>query len=262
MIMADFIFIRKSRNIASSALHVFLNILLGLGSVLVTIFSGSPLIGIILVIASKWRVFAVRPRYILTNLKASLVDLIVGVSIVLLTYYTGTSILPVDFILAGFYCIWLIFIKPLTSEKANLAQSLVAVFLGMSTATIASASLNSILIVLISFFIGYAAARHVLIQTSDHDFLLTTLTCGLIFSEIAWLCHSWTIIYTFGNTGIRIPQLAIILTIFAFVYNSARQAIIKHQEDFKFKDIAAPVTFGIILITIIVIWFSNPIFNI
>ena len=260
--MADFIFIRKSRNIASSALHIFLNVLLGIGAVATTIMSGSPLIGIILVIASKWRVFAVRPRYILTNLKASLVDLIVGISIVLLTYYTGTTVLPVDFVLAVFYCIWLILIKPLTSETANLAQSLIAVFLGISATTIMAANHNPIMIVALAFFIGFAAARHVLIQTNSRDFLLTTLVCGLIFSEIAWLCHSWTIIYTFGTTGIRIPQLAIILTIFAFVYNSARQAIIKHQEDFKFKDIFAPVVFSIILITIIVLWFSNPIFNI
>ena len=260
--MADFIFIRKSRNIASNALHIFLNLLLGIGSVLVTIFSGSPLIGIILVLASKWRVFAVRPRYILTNLKASLVDLIVGISIVLLAYYTGTTILPVDFLLAAFYCIWLIFIKPLTSETANLIQSLIAVFFGMSIATIMAANHNSLLIVALAFFIGYAASRHVLIQTNDHDFLLTTLVCGLIFAEIAWLCHSWTIIYTFGSTGIRIPQLSIILTIFAFVYNNARQAIIKHQEDFKFKDILASVIFGAVLIAIIVLWFSNPIFNI
>ena len=260
--MADFIFIRKSRNIASNAVHIFLNLLLGIGAVATTIMSGSPLIGIILVIASKWRVFAVRPRYILTNLKASLVDLIVGISIVLLAYYTGTTVLPVDFLLAAFYCIWLILIKPLTSETANLAQSLIAVFLGISAATIMAANHNPLMIVAIAFFIGFAAARHVLIQTNSRDFLLTTLVCGLIFSEIAWLCHSWTIIYTFGNTGIRVPQLAIILTIFAFVYNSARQAIIKHQEDFKFKDIFAPVVFGIILITIIVLWFSNPIFNI
>lgn len=260
--MADFIFIRKSRNVASSAVHIFLNLLLGIGSVLVTILSGSPLIGLILVIASKWRIFAVRPRYIWINLKANLVDLIIGISVVLLTYYSGSSVLPVDFFLALFYCIWLIFIKPLTSETANLAQSLIAVFMGMTAATIIAASLDASLIVLLAFLIGYAASRHVLIQSNDQEHTLSTFICGLVFAEVAWLCHSWAIIYTFGNTGIRIPQLAIILTLFAFTYNYARQAIIKHQENFKFKDILAPVAFSAILIAIIVLWFSNPLFNI
>ena len=262
MYMADYVLARKSRNIASSMVHVFLNLLLGIGSVLVTVLSGSPILGILLVTISKWRVFAVRARYLWINIKANLVDFIVGVSVVLLTYYAGSSFLIVDFVLMIIYCVWLLFIKPLSSESATLTQSLIAVFLGISAATIMSANLNSIIIVLLAFLIGYAASRHVLIQSDDKNYTLTTLVSGLVFAEVAWLCHSWAIVYTFGSTGIRIPQLAIILTIFAFVYNYARQAMIKYQDDFRFKHIVGPVVFGVVLIAIIVIWFSNPIFNI
>ena len=260
--MADYVLARKSRNIASNMVHILLNILLGVGSVLITVLSGSPLLGLLLVLISKWRVFAVRARYFAINLKSNLVDMIVGVSVVLLAYYAGPSFLPVDFILAAFYVVWLIFIKPLSSERALLVQSLIAVFLGISAVTILSANLNSIVITALAFLIGYAASRHILVQTSDKDFTLTTLVCGLIFAEITWLCHSWSIIYTFGTTGVRIPQVAIILTIFAFVYNYARQAMIKHQDDFRFKHILGPVAFGVILVGIIVIFFSKPIFNI
>ena len=259
--MADYVLARKSRNITSNAVHVFLNILLGIGAVLITVFSASPLLGVLLVLMSKWRVFAVRRRYIWINLKSNLVDLIVGLSIVLLAYYAGNSLLLVDFILMAVYVIWLLFIKPLSTETATLAQSLIAVFLGISAATIMSANLNIIVYVVLAFLIGYAASRHVLAQVSK-DFTLITLVCGLVFAEIAWLCNAWGIIYTFGSTGVRIPQVAIILTIFAFVYNYARQAMIKYQDDFRFKNILAPVLFGAILIGIIVFWFSNPIFNI
>ncbi len=260
--MADYILARKSRNVASTMVHIFLNLLLGIGAVLITVLSGSPLIGLILVLASKWRVFAVRSRYLWLNIKSNLVDLIVGVSVVLLTYYAGANFLLVDFLLMAFYSIWLIVIKPLSSENATLAQSLIAVFIGTSAATIATATLDPILLILLAFLIGYSAARHVLVQTSDKDFTLTTLVCGLVFAEIAWLCHSWSIVYTFGATGIRIPQLAIILTIFAFVYNYTRQAIVKYQADFRFKHILGPVIFGAVLVAIIVLMFSNPIFNI
>lgn len=260
--MADFILARKSRNIASSTVHVFLNILLGIGAVLITVFSGSPLLGILLVLMSKWRIFAVRRRYLWLNIKSNLVDLIVGLSIVLLTYYASSTLLPVDFILMIIYVIWLLIIKPMSTEVANLIQSLIAVFLGISATTIMTAGNNVLIAVLLAFLVGYAASRHVLVQTDDKDFTLTTLVCGLIFAEVAWLCHSWAIVYTFGDTGIRIPQAALILTIFAFIYNYARQAVVRHQEDFRFRDILAPVLFGVILIGIIVIWFSNPIFNI
>lgn len=260
--MADFVFIRKSRNIASSAVHIFLNILLGLGSVLITVFSGNPALGIILVMVSKWRIFAVRSRYLWINIKSNLIDIIVGISIVLLSFVSGSSLAPVHFLLAAFYTIWLLFIKPLSSENATMIQSLIGVFLGISATTILTASLESLWAVLSAFLVGYAASRHVLAQTNDEDFTLTTLVCGLVFGEIAWLCHSWSIIYTFGMTGIRIPQAAIILTIFAFIYNYARQAMIKYQEDFRFKHIMGPVIFGVLLVGIIVLWFSNPIFNI
>lgn len=260
--MADYVLARKSRNIASNMVHIFLNILLGVGSVLVTVLSANPLLGLLLVLLSKWRVFAVRGRYLWLNIKSNLVDMIVGVSVVLLTYYAGASLMPVDILLAIFYCVWLLFIKPMSSEKATLAQSLIAVFLGMSAAAIMAANLDAIVVVLVAFLVGYAASRHVLVQSSDKDFTLTTLVCGLVFAEVAWLCQSWAIIYTFSESGIRIPQIAIILTIFAFVYNYARQAMIKYQDDFRFKHILGPVVFGVILVGIIVLWFSNPIFNI
>ena len=260
--MADYILARKSRNIASSFVHVFLNLLLGVGAVLITVLSNSPVFGLLLVILSKWRIFAVRFRYLWVNLKSNLVDLIVGISVVLLSYYSGSSFIPIHIFLSIFYCVWLLFIKPLSNDNATIVQSLIAVFLGSSACSIMTAGLDSIVFVLLEFLIGYACSRHVLSQSDTKDFTLTTLVCGLVFAEIAWLCNSWSIIYTFGSTGIRIPQVALILTIFAFVYDRVRGATIKYQDDFRFKHILAPVLFGAIIISIIVLLFSNPIFNI
>ena len=134
--MADYVLARKSRNIASSMVHVFLNILLGVGAVLITVLSASPILGILLVLVSKWRIFAVRSRYFFVNLKANLVDIIVGISVVLLAYSGGSSFLVSDIVLMVFYPIWLLFIKPLSSETAALVQSLIAVFLGISAAVL------------------------------------------------------------------------------------------------------------------------------
>ena len=263
--MADYVLARKSRNIASSAVHVLLNILLGFAAVLSTVFSGSPILGILLVVVSKWRVFAVRSRYLWINIKSNLVDLIVGLSIVLLSYFSGISLMPVHFLLIAIYVIWLLFVKPLTSENATLVQSLVAVFLGISAISMMTATSDAVWAVILSFLVGYAGSRHVLSQTASKDFTLATLVCGLVFAEAAWLCHAWGIFYDINypiETGIRIPQCAIILTIFAYAYNYARQAMIIYQEDFRFKNIIGPVLFSAVLVGIIVIWFSNPIFNI
>lgn len=259
--MADFILARKSRNIASNAVHIFLNLLLGISTVLVTVLSGSPVLGIILVLLSKWRTLAVRPRYLWVNIKSNLVDVIVGFSVVILTYHTGTSFLPVDFILGTFYVIWLLIIKPMSSETATTVQAILAVFLGMCASVIMTTSLDPVVLCLVSFIIGYSASRHIISQSSERDYTLSTLVCGLVFAEVALISSFWTIIYTFGSTGIRIPQLAVILTIMSFVYVETRMAVIKYQSDFRFKHMLGPVLFGTVIMAIVLIGFSNPIFN-
>lgn len=263
--MADYILIRKTRNAASSAVHVLLNLLFGVGSVIITALTSNPALGLLLVALSKWRVFAVRPRYIWTNFKANLLDFIVGASIVLLVYFFGigsNDILLVDIILAAFYCVWLIVIKPMTSERAILIQAMVAVFFGSSAASIATANADSIVLVLSTFVIGYSAGRHILNQQNDDDSTLATLTLGLVFAEIAWLCHTWLIVYPYLSLGIRIPQLAVILTVFTFVFSSVRREIFLREDEFKFSDVAMPVIFGVAIVAVILIWFSNPAFNI
>lgn len=264
--MADFILARKSRNIFSTVLHVAMNLLLGIAAVMSVAVLNTPILGLILVLLSKWRVLAVRMRYWWPNIKANLVDVIVGVSVVILTYFTQ----PVDWffvtLMAVIYCVWLVIIKPMSSEKAATAQSLIAVFLGMSAISIATAQMraSSIMPVLLAFLVGYAATRHILSQSEDQDFSITTLASGLVFAEVAWLCDAWSIVYPIGSTygPIQIPQVAIILTIFTFVYTAARQAMIKYQDDFRFKHILGPVLFGVILTAIIVLGLSDPRLNV
>ncbi|MBR3135029.1 hypothetical protein IKG54_00480 [Candidatus Saccharibacteria bacterium] len=267
--MSEYIFIRKSRNALSSLTHIFLNILLGVGSIAVTFLTASWIPGIILVLISKWRIFAVRPRFWLLNIKSNLVDLIVGSSFVLIAYCSGTELLPVHILLAGLYTLWLIILKPLSTDSATKIQALVAVYLGTTAATLMSASADSIFLTLACFVIGYGTSRHVLVQSSEgkEDFTIVTLICGLISAEIAWLCHGWLIVYMFnggwvGNTGIIIPQLSIIMTLFAFLFGYTYKAIVNRDGKLKASDILMPAIFSLLIIVIVVIWFSRPIFDV
>ena len=260
--MADYVLIRKSRNIVSSILHVILNILLGVGSIAITVVTGSWIIGFLLVLLSKWRVFAVRMRYLSTNILSNLVDFIVGISFVIIAYCSGTTFLPIHAVLAAGYTAWLLFLKPRSSELAAEIQSLFSVFLGTTAVTMLYASSNSIFLVIDCFIIGFSASRHILVQSDDDNFGLSTISCGLLSAEIAWICSNWLIVYTFGNTGILVPQLAIILTVFAFVSNRVFKNGIVNNGKVKFSEIAAPVIFSILIVAIIVLWFSNPIFDV
>ena len=260
--MADNVALRKSRNVISSILHVLLNLLLGVGSIAITVISGSWIIGLVLVLISKWRIFAVRPRFWFTNIKSSLVDLIVGASFVFITYCSGTEWLLVHLILALGYCLWLIVVKPMSSDVATEVQSIFAMFIGSTAASFLFASSNSILMTLCCFAIGFACARHILVQTDDNDFGLVILACGLISAEIAWLCNGWLIVYTFGTTGIAIPQISIILTAFAFLVGRLIASARAHDGRISFSEVFAPAMFSVLTVLVIVIWFSKPIFDV
>lgn len=260
--MADYIFIRKSRNIVSSVLHIILNLLLGIGSILITVVSGGWLLGALLVILAKWRMFAVRPRFWPLNFRANLVDIIVGLSFVLIAFCAGSDPLPVHYLLALGYSLWLLFLKSGSSEHSIEAQALIAVFLGTTAASLLATNIDSIVLVLAAFIIGYAACNHIVSQSDDHDFNIIPLISGLFAAEIAWLCHTWFIVYSFASSGLVIPQSAIILTTLSLLAVRAYKSINKRDGYFKFSDIAVPTLFSITIIVVLILGFSQPVFNI
>ena len=256
--MADYIFIRKSRNALSSVMHVVLNLLLAVASIGATLVTGNCLIGLILVVISKWRIFAVNHRYWLLNLRSSLV----GTSFVLLAYAAGTTVLPVHIALIAGYAIWLILIKPRSSEVFTIIQAITAILLGTTTATIFAAITDSTVLVIACFIIGYAASNHFLVQNSEEDPGFVSMACGLIFAEIAWISHAWLIIYTLGTTGICVSQLSIILSVIAYAYFQICDISTKTRGKLKFSQVALPVMFSLLVIIVLVIGFSQPRFNI
>lgn len=260
--MADYIFIRKSRNALSSLVHMILNLLLAVVSIGATVVTGNCIIGLVLIVASKWRVFAVNHRYWWLNIRSSLVDFIVGISFVLLAYAAGSIFLPVHFILMAAYAIWLIFIKPRSSLNFAITQALIAVLVGTTAATVFAAISDSIVLVVSEFIIGYAASHHVLIQGNHNDVSFISVICGLLSAEIAWLSHAWLIIYTFSNTGLCVSQLAIIMTIISFAYFKIYNNLTKNNGKLQIREVALPIIFSIVVIAILIIGFSQPRFNI
>ena len=149
----------------------------------------------------------------------------------------------------------------MSTERASWLQSLLAVFLGTTATTLMSATTNSAIPVIANFLIGFAAARHVLVQGDDPEFSFLSLIVGLLFAEISWLCQSWLIVYTFKEIGFLLPQSSILLTVLIFligyIFNN-----FSTTEKFSFAKIAAPTIFSLTLILIIVLWFSRPLFNV
>ena len=67
-------------------------------------------IAYVVVVLSKWRMFAVRPRFWAANVRANAIDLMVGLSIVV--FVTNTSSAWYQLGWTAIYAIWLLAIKP------------------------------------------------------------------------------------------------------------------------------------------------------
>ncbi len=270
--MADYVALRRGRNAISTATHIILNIGLALATTILTVVSTNWVFAVLLVILSKWRVFAVRPRYWWLNIKANLVDFIVGISIVLLVFLASPSggVPNIwQMILTIIYIVWLIGIKPRSTTYATEVQALFAVFFGTFALSLATASVDPVVGVIFSFIIGYGATRHVLTQSDDRDFTIATFIFGMVISELYWIFYHWTITYALGHmfgddfvASFAIPQFPIVSAIVLFVFSRGYKSAIRHDGKIRIDDILAPVIFSALVMILMIFFYSVPNFNI
>ena len=78
----EFLKFARKRSFLSEVVYTALNVGLAIAVLLVVLYTQSIWFAIAVVILSKWRVFAVRPRFWWANLQSNLVDFIVSVSVV------------------------------------------------------------------------------------------------------------------------------------------------------------------------------------
>ena len=259
--MADYVMLRRSRNVFSAGLHVVLNIALAVFSTTLTVISGNWVFGVLLVLLSKWRVVAVRPRYWWLNLKANIVDFTVGISLALLVYLAGSDTFNVwHVVFTVIYALWLVLIKPKSSPLMTELQSLFAVFFGGFAVSLLTASIDPFFGALISFIIGYGAARHIFMQGEDHDFTLSTFIFGLLFVELSWIFYHWSIVYKIGTFAI--PQFPVATTLIFFLFVRGYRSALRHDGKIRLDDIVFPAVFSVSLILIMVFFFSEASFNI
>lgn len=263
--MAEYLALRKGKNFLSSAMHILLNLALAVASTVLTVISGNWIFGILLVVLSKWRVVAVRPRYWWLNIKSNLVDFVVGISLVLLVYYSGTDeVTAWHIILTAIYAIWLVVVKPRTSILFVEIQAFFAIFFGSFALTLATAHIDPLLGCVSSFIVGYSASRHILTQTDDRDFTLTTFIAGMLLAELSWIFYHWSIVYRIESlyTVIAIPQLPIAASLIFFVFTRGYSSALRHDGKIRSEDIVMPVVFLALLMFLMIFFFSKASFDV
>ncbi|RKV95306.1 MAG: hypothetical protein D8G53_09145, partial [Candidatus Saccharimonas sp.] len=178
----------KRKSFFSEVVYHLLNISLALVLFGITLMVQSPVAAVVLVILSKWRVLAVRPRFWWTNIQSNLVDLIVGLSVVALLYLSVGNI-AVQIAFTAFYIIWLVIIKPMSKRWQMMLQSAIAILFGTVALFSIGYLLPDIAVVAGSMIIGYSAARHFLVSYKEDQTVLLSSIWGIMFAEIGWLAY-------------------------------------------------------------------------
>lgn len=226
----DLLRTHKRRTVASEFFYIVLNVGLVVALLAVLWVTQSLLLAILVVCLSKWRVFAVRPRYWMAHIQTNLVDAIVGVSIAILMYI-ATGDIAVQIGLGILYIIWLLLIKPRSKRSYIVVQAGAALFLGMEALFAISYNTPGFIVVFFSWVIGYAAARHVLTTYDEAYRSILALTWGFFVAQLGWLFYHWTFAYSLPGFGaLKLAQAAIITLVVSFVAYKFYDSVQKYQR--------------------------------
>jgi hypothetical protein len=212
----------------SEALYVLLNIGLAVGLLIIVLVVQSPWLAYGVVLISKWRALAVRPRFWFANLVANMVDIIVGISVVTFLY-AASGALWLQIAIVGLYSVWLLLIKPRSRRSYVALQAGVAVFVGITALSMLSYGWDVAFFVTAMWVIGYVSSRHVLGSYDEPMTQIYSLVAGFIFAEFGWVAFHWLMAYPLpGYRQLQLSQLALFITLLCLVAERAYASYHRH----------------------------------
>lgn len=161
-----------------------------------------------LVLLSKWRMLAVRPRHWWPNIRANAVDIIVGLGF--LTFMTNSFSASWQLFWAIGYALWLLVLKPRSdvfgiSLQAMVGQlcGLVALFIGWQEAPLFG-------LVLSAGLICYVSARHFFTSFDEPYTSLFAHAWGYFAAALTWVLGHWLLFYNV------VAQPTLLLTVIGY----------------------------------------------
>lgn len=192
----------------AASLHILYMVLLPLLA-LSLVRSGFTNAAIVVVILSKWRMFAVKPRYWLANIRANSVDMIVGFASVV--FMSQSDELTTTLIWAGLYSAWLILLKPRSSALMVSLQALVAQGVGLVAIFNNFSSWNPAILVLLAWVVCFCASKHLLVAFEDESNRSLSHLWAIFGAEISLVLGHWHIVY--ANA---VPMVALVLSVIGY----------------------------------------------
>jgi hypothetical protein len=161
-------------------------------------------IAIFLIFLSKWRMFAVRPRYWTANLIANGVDIMVAISLVV--FMASTTVVWWQLFWMLMYGGWLIWLKPRYDVLSVSAQAMIGQLLGLSLLYIKFGDASITALVAGTWLVTYLAARHYLTSFEEVHSPLLSHIWAYFSASLAFILAHWLLFYG------TIAQIIVILT--------------------------------------------------
>jgi len=252
--MVDFIKSAHKRTMLANILHVLFYVLYALAVLsLIILFPSAPWAALGLVVLSKWRIIAVRPRYWWANVLSNLPDMLLGLGVVILMW-TSVS-LAIQIILTLFYIIWLVIIKPRHKRHMIMIQAGLSQFVALWALFSVSYMMPLPLVVILVFVIAFGSARHVLSAYEERDRGLISFVWGFLAAQLGFVAWHWTIAYSITPT-LKIPQIAIIIAAISLL---VERGYVAWHDDGKidWNEIRWTVGFVILVLMVLLFLFSG-----
>lgn len=161
-----------------------------------------------IILLSKWRMLAVKPRHWLANIRANSVDITVGLSLLIFMTHSGSQ--AVQLFWAICYMLWLIFLKPRSELLGVALQAYVSQTLGLSAIFLNFGDAQLYVLVILAWVVCYSAARHFFTSFEEPFSRFLSGVWGYFAAALTWLLGHWLLFY--GS----IAQPTLLLTVIGF----------------------------------------------
>lgn len=147
------------------------------------------------VILSKWRMFAVRPRHWPANIRANSIDIIAGLSFVV--FMAQAPSVAWQFIWLIVYELWLIYIKPKSKIFWTTVQAGLGQFVGLTAVYLLWGRSSLVVLVIVSWIICYSAGRHFFSSFDEPLSSMLSHIWAYIAAAMTWVLGHWLLYYGF-----------------------------------------------------------------
>jgi hypothetical protein len=146
-----------------------------------------------LILLSKWRMLAVRPRFWVANIRANAIDIVMGVST--LAFMTATSSELAQLLWAVLWGVWLVVVKPRADTLWVSLQALIGFSIGLTALFLTWDHASLGVLVLSAGLLCFVAAHHFFYSFEEPYTRMLAYFWGYFGAALVWILGHWLLFY-------------------------------------------------------------------